>query len=322
MDNRTTDLRSNLFERGAAMNPTILEEKRVQFDFDIEFLNGGGIQGQGFRLDVAGDGIDDQALADYLIRDLQLLMVGRVRILNKTIISEPHKRGARALSPELVVQSRLIDLSHTIEDGMITYKGLPAPIICDHLSRVQSRQLYAQDTEFQIGKITMVANTGTYIDSPFHRFPHGCDIAGLDLQSLADLDGVVIRMTGMSGRAIPREAFAAHDLAGKAVLVHTGWDAHWRTDQYFEGHPFLTAAAADYLKSAQAALVGIDSLNIDDTSDLHRPVHTILLGAGIPIVEHLCGLEQLPARGFRFTAVPAKVKAMGTFPVRAYATVA
>lgn len=219
------------------------------------------------------------------------------------------------------MQPKLIDLSHTIEDGMITYRGLPAPIICDHLSREQSRQHYAPGTEFQIGRITLVANTGTYLDSPFHRFADGADISELNLHSLAGLDGVVVRVTGKPGRAIPREAFAAHEVAGKAVLVHTGWDRHWRTDRYFEGHPFLTAGAAEYLKSARAALVGIDSLNIDDIGDPHRPVHTTLLGAGIPIVEHLRGLDQLPVAGFRFSAVPVKVKGMGTFPVRAYATV-
>jgi arylformamidase len=215
---------------------------------------------------------------------------------------------------------QLIDLSHTIEDGMITYKGLPAPIICDHLSRAQSRANYGGKAEFHIGKITMVANTGTYIDSPFHRYSDGADIAALDLQSLAGLDAVLVRVVGKSARAITRDDFAAHDVAGKAVLVHTGWDRHWRTDQYFEGHPFLTADAAELLKSRGAALVGIDSYNIDDTADLSRPVHTTLLGAGIPIVEHLCELGRLPDSGLRFTAVPAKVRAMGTFPVRAYAS--
>jgi arylformamidase len=308
------------------MSQPASQEKRVQFDFEVEFLNGGGLKGEGFRLDIHGDDIDERALADYIIRDLRLLMVGRVHILNKSIIAEPHKRGAAA-QPVASAQSvapaqpaRLIDLSHTIEDGMITYKGLPAPLICDHLSRVQSRQLYAEGTEFQIGKITMVSNTGTYIDSPFHRYADGRDIAGLDLQSLAGLDGIVVRVTGSARRAIPRDVFAAHDLAGKAVLIHTGWDAHWRTDQYFEGHPFLTADAAEYLQQSRATLVGIDSYNIDDTGDGRRPVHTTLLGAGIPIVEHMCGLEQLPADGFRFSAVPPKVKGMGTFPIRAYAT--
>ncbi|MET0535451.1 MAG: cyclase family protein [Steroidobacter sp.] len=296
------------------------EKKRVQFDFDIEFLNGGGIQGQGFRLDIAGEDIADDALAQYIVKDLRLLMVGRVRILNKTIIAEAHKRSAVASVTESSDEdTTLIDLSHTIEDGMITYKGLPAPLICDHLSREQSRSLYAPGTEFQIGKITMVSNTGTYIDSPFHRFADGVDIAGLGLSSLVGLDTVVVHAAGMSGRAIPAEAFGAVDVHDKAVLINTGWAKHWRTDQYFENHPFLTAAAAEYLQKAGAKLVGIDSYNIDDTADGRRPVHTTLLGANIPIVEHLRGLEQLPASGARFTAVPPKVHGMGTFPVRAYA---
>jgi arylformamidase len=297
------------------------ESKRVQFDFEVEFLNGGGIQGQGFRLDIDGDDIADEALARYIVKDLRLLMVGAVRILNKTIITEPHKRSRiqpSSVAPDDV--TTIIDLSHTIEDGMITYKGLPAPIICDHLSREQSRGLYAPGTEFQIGKITLVANTGTYIDSPFHRFADGEDLADLSLQSTVGLDTVVVHIEGMRSRAIPAEAFGAVDVHNKAVLVHTGWAKHWRTDPYFENHPFLTSAAADYLKNAGAKLVGIDSYNIDDTADGHRPVHTVLLGAGIPIVEHMRGLEQLPESGARFTAVPLKVRGMGTFPVRAFAT--
>lgn len=215
---------------------------------------------------------------------------------------------------------KLIDLSHTIEDGMVTYKGLPAPLICDHISREQSRGRYAPGTEFQIGKITMVSNTGTYIDSPFHRFADGADIAGLTLESLVGLDAVVVHVDGMSGRQIAAEAFGAIDVRGKAVLVHTGWSRHWRTDSYFENHPFLTAVAAEYLKREGARLVGIDSYNIDDTASGHRPVHTILLQAGIHIVEHMRGLELVPATGATFTAVPPKVRGMGTFPVRAFAT--
>ena len=297
------------------------EEQRVQFDFEVEFANGGGIQGQGFRLDIDADDIAESALADYIVRDLRLLMVARVRILNKVIIAEPHKRSVQAVDAERPWQARFLDLSHTIEDGMVTYKGLPAPLICDHLSRVDSRRLYAAGTEFQIGKITMVANTGTYIDSPYHRFADGRDIAGLELASLTGLNAVVVNVAGAAARAIARETFLPYEIAGRAVLIRTNWDAHWRTDQYFEGHPFLTADAAQYLKSAGAALVGIDSYNIDDTADGCRPVHTTLLGAGIPIVEHLCGLDQLPASGFRFSAVPPKVRGLGTFPVRAFATI-
>ena len=296
-------------------------DKRVQFDFEIDFSNGGGIQGQGFRLDIDGDDIGDAALSDYIVRDLRLLMVGAVRILNKQIISERHKRASAAAASTSVANACHIDLSHSIEDGMITYKGLPAPIVCNHLSREQSRALYAEGTEFHIGRVSMVANTGTYIDSPYHRYADGKDVSGFDLDEVAELDGVMVRVAGMESRAIDRDVFASTDVRGKAVLVHTGWDLHWRTDAYFEGHPFLTEDAALHLRDNGARLVGIDSLNIDDIADLRRPVHSILLRAGIPIVEHLCGLEQLPDAAFRFSAVPVKVKGMGTFPVRAYATV-
>ena len=214
----------------------------------------------------------------------------------------------------------LIDLSHEVEHGMITYKGLPAPIICDFLSREASRKNYAEGTEFHIGKIEMVANTGTYVDSPFHRFADGIDLSELPLESLTDLDGVVFHAQKY-GRAIPAEAFEGVNVTGKAVLVHTGWSRHWRTDQYFEGHPYLTRDTAQYLAEAGAAFVGIDTYNIDDTTDGTRPAHTILLGNRIPICEHMRGLEELPDNGFRFHAAPVKVKAFGTFPVRAYAVV-
>ena len=215
----------------------------------------------------------------------------------------------------------LVDVSHVVESGMITYKGLPAPLICDFLSREQSRSFYAPGTEFQIGKIEMVANTGTYLDSPFHRYADGKDLSELPLERLADLQGVVIGSDRSQGRAINRAVFEDKDLRGKAVLVRTGWDAHWRTDQYFEGHPFLTRDAAEYLVEARPALVGIDSMNIDDTGDLTRPAHSLLLAAEIPIVEHLRGLSQLANADFHFFAVPVKVKRFGTFPVRAFGLV-
>ena len=214
---------------------------------------------------------------------------------------------------------RYIDVSHTVEDGMLTYRGLPAPVICDYWSREYSQQFYTEGTSFQIGKIEMVANTGTYLDSPFHRFADGKDLSELPLDCLADLEGVVVRLTNGAERAISPSVFNGFNLRGKAVLVHTGWDRHWRTDQYFEGHPYLTAETAAYLVEAGAAMVGIDSLNIDDTADGRRPVHTALLQAEIPIVEHMCHLDSLPSNGFRFFAVPVKVKSFGTFPVRAFA---
>jgi arylformamidase len=224
---------------------------------------------------------------------------------------------------------KLIDLSHTIEAGMITYKGIPAPIICDYLSREASKQLYGPDTSFHIGKIELVANTGTYLDSPFHRYADGKDLSQLPLESIAQLPGICInaqassqlntQLNGESKSAIDVDRFTGLDLQGKAVLIHSGWSQHWRTDQYFEQFPYLTAAAAQYLKDAGATLVGIDSYNIDSTADGQRPVHSILLGAEIPIVEHLCNLDQLGDQAFTFHAVPVKIKNFGTFPVRAYA---
>ena len=214
---------------------------------------------------------------------------------------------------------QLIDVCHTVEHGMITYKGLPAPVITDHLSREESRTRYADGTEFHIGKIEMVANTGTYLDSPFHRYARGKDLASLDLYSIANLDGVVVRSTDT---AISEAAFSEIDVKDKAVLVHTGWDRHWRTDEYASGkHPYLTEAAATYLAKNGVALVGIDSFNIDSTHDGNRPVHSVLLGHDIPIVEHLCGLGDLPDSGLKFFAVPVKVRNFGTFPVRAFAIV-
>ena len=212
----------------------------------------------------------------------------------------------------------LIDLSHDIADGTVTYPGLPAPVISDHLSRAASRSRYAPGTEFHIGRIDMIANTGTYVDAPWHRYPDGVDLAGLSLESLADLDGLVVRRPH-DARAIDRDAFAGLAVAGRAVLIHTGWDRHWGTAAYGVGNPFLTRAAAEHLVREGAKLVGIDSLNIDDPADGTRPAHTVLLGAAIPIVEHLTGLEQLPDTGFRFFAVPVKVRGMGSFPVRAFA---
>jgi kynurenine formamidase len=210
-----------------------------------------------------------------------------------------------------------LDLSHTIVNGMTTYPGLPGPIICDYLSREASRGRYGPGVEFQIGKIEMVANTGTYVDAPFHRYADGKDLAGLPLESLADLRAVVIEATS---HAVDVAAFEGTDVRAAAVLVRTGWDRHWGTPRYLTGNPYLTAGAAKYLVDQKAALVGIDSLNIDDLNDLSRPVHSSLLGADIPIVEHLCRLEQLPRQGFRFSAVPPRVAGFGTWPVRAFAS--
>jgi arylformamidase len=214
-----------------------------------------------------------------------------------------------------------IDLSHMIEDGMTTYPGLPGPIVCDYLTRERSRTLYAEGTEFQIGVVTLCSNTGTYVDSPFHRYPDGIDLSELPLDRLADLDAVVVDAPAGT-RAITADAFRDVDVAGRAVLVRTGWHRHWRTPAYMEGHPFLTGDAASLLVESGARIVGIDSLNIDDTPlGGERPVHSTLLAVGIPICEHLADLSALPRDGFRFSAVPVPVRGMGTFPVRAYATI-
>lgn len=216
----------------------------------------------------------------------------------------------------------LIDLSHTIENGQVTYKGLPAPLICDYLSREASRAHYAPGTEFQIARIDMVANTGTYIDCPSHRYADGADLSEVDLARFVDLPAVLVHAVARHGRALTPDFFTSVPVAGKAVLVRTGWSDHWGTDHYFEGHPFLTRATAEYLRNAGVRLVGIDSYNIDNTADGSRPVHSILLREGILIVEHLTNLASVPAtERLRFTAVPPKFRGVGTFPVRAYVRV-
>jgi arylformamidase len=250
------------------------------------------------------------------VKDLRLLMVGKVSILNKFYIQEKHKRQPiDQPSPEL-----LVDLSHTVFDGLVTYKGLPAPIICDFLSREDSIGKYEEGTEFQIGKIEMVSNTGTYIDCPFHRYAHGKDLSEVELEAFANLDAVTIHASGIQEIGI--EFFQNLEIRNKAVIVNTGWSKNWNTEAYFENHPFLTREAAEYLRDCGVKLVGIDSHNIDDTRGNSRPVHTILLGAEILIVEHLCNLDRLPASGYLFSAVPPKFKGVGTFPVRAFATLA
>jgi len=218
-------------------------------------------------------------------------------------------------------QSEIVDLSHVIEHGMVTYQGLPGPHICDFWTREGSAANYDDGSSFQIGRIDMVANTGTYVDSPFHRYADEKDLAGLPLESLADLPGIVVRREYTQGIATDAAALAGRDVRRRAVLIHTGWDERWRSDAYAVEHPYLTGDAAEWLVEQGAALVGIDSYNIDDTRLRARPVHSRLLGADIPICEHMRGLELLPDRGFRFSAVPPKIAGMGTFPVRAYAVI-
>jgi kynurenine formamidase len=213
-------------------------------------------------------------------------------------------------------QSKSIDLSHLIEQDMITYQGLPGPRISDYLTREASQAHYSGGTTFAIGRIDMVANTGTYIDAPFHRYAAGKDLSGFSLDRVADLPGFVIRT---DQRPIDVSVFQGYECSRRAVLIQTGWSKHWGSENYFQGHPFLTRDAAQYLVRVKAMLVGIDSYNIDDTADGTRPAHSLLLQAEIPIVEHLCNLQALPDTGFRLFAVPPRIKGLGSFPVRVFA---
>lgn len=287
-----------------------MTDQRVVFDFDITFANGGGLQGQDFRLDIDGESIGDAELADYLVRDLNLLMVGKVDVQNKRYVIEPHKRDEEGEGHGLV------DLSHPIHEGMTTYPGIPGPVLHTHLSRADSRDHYAEGTEFFIGAVDLMGNTGTYIDAPFHRYPDRDDIADLPLDRLVGVPGVVV---DAPVGPIGPDGFANIDTWGKAVLIRTGWDAHFGQDDYVGLHPHLTEDGVQHLIEGGASLVGIDSSNIDDTSQGHRPAHSLLLGAGIPVVEHLRSLDQLPHGPFEFFAIPPPVAAMASFPVRAVA---
>jgi kynurenine formamidase len=214
-----------------------------------------------------------------------------------------------------------VDLSHEIVDGMTTHPGIPAPSITTFLTHEASTARYAPGTTFEIGRIDLVANTGTYLDTPAHRFPGGHDLADLTLERVVDLDGVLVDCRGATERAIEPETFGGVTVSGRAVLIATGWDERWGTPDYLSDNPFLTSAAAQWLVDSGAALVGIDSLNIDSLADPARPAHTAILGAGIPLVEHLTGLGALPPTGWRFFAVPPSIRGMATFPVRAFAIV-
>jgi kynurenine formamidase len=234
-------------------------------------------------------------------------------------IGERLEKKINERNPENPGKPIYLDLSHTIQDGLVTYKGLPPPLICDYLSREASKKIYEPGTEFQIGKIEMVSNTGTYIDTPFHRYSHGKDLSEIGLESLVDLEAEMIHIPFKEGLEIGLDAFLNLELKGKALLIHTGWDIHWNTESYYENHPYLNRESAEFLKNSGVILVGIDSHNIDNTRGISRPVHTLLLGSNILIVEHLTGLEQIPPGPFTFTALPPKFKGVGTFPVRAIA---
>lgn len=300
-------------------------EYRAHFDFTISFANGGGIRGDGFRLDLPREQVTEPEIGALLVAHLGLALVSEVELRELRIVEETH-RGSRGVeTPVAGAEKRVIDLSHPIEAGLVTYPGLPAPTITPHLTREDSRARYAPGTEFAMDIITMIGNTGTYIDSPFHRYADGGDLASLDLRTLVDLPAEVFHLRdawSAERRGIAAHTLADRDLRGSAVLLDTGWSRLFGTPEYGVGAPFLDEDAARLLVDAGVQLVGIDSLNIDNTEGGgERPVHSILLAAGVHVVEHLTGLEAVPARGARFTAAPPAVRGFGTFPVRAFATV-
>jgi arylformamidase len=309
-----------------------MTEHRAQFDATVIFANGGGLHAQGFRVDVPGPDVTEEQIAALFVASMSLLLVDRVQLANVRIIAEQH-RGTRGGPSDSTPQpagapTRLVELSHVISAGMTTYPGLPGPVVTPHLSRADSRAVYAAGTEFAIDRVSMIGNTGTYLDSPYHRYADGTDLAGLPLEHLAELPAVVVRTAGSGVRGVDVGALAALDVAGRAVLLHTGGDATWGTPQYAEDAPYLTGAGAAWLVEQGARLVGIDAVNIDDvagasagTGPKDRPAHSLLLAAGIPVVEHLTGLDRLPPTGARFTAAPPRFAGFGTFPVRAFAAV-
>ena len=301
-----------------------MTEYRAHFDADVEFVNGGRLTAEGFRLDLPGPALSEEEIGELFIRHLGLALVGRVELRAVEIVAEPHK-GSRGVTSERAESpgGRLVDLSHTISAGLVTYPGIPVPTIRPHLTREASRSHYAEGTEFALDVITLAGNSGTYLDSPYHRYPDGADLAELELETLVDLPLELFRLVDAAERNIPATVFYDRDLRGAAVLVHTGWDRHFGTPAYAAGAPFLGADAAAYLIKAGVVLVGIDSINIDDAeTSRERPAHTQLLAAGVHIVEHLTNLAALPPTGARFTAVPPKVREFGSFPVRAYARLA
>ena len=293
-------------------------QHRAEFDATVTFRDGGRLRAQGFRLDVPHAEVTEAEIGALFVATCRLRLVDRVEVSAVRIFGDPE-----VASPQ-PAPTKFVELSHVLRDGMTTYPGLPAPEISEHLSRAASRERYAAGTEFTIGRISMVSNTGTYLDSPFHRYADGADLAGLPLEKLADLPAVVVRTAGSGVRAVDTGALESLTVAGRAVLLHTGGDRQWGSPGYAVDAPYLTEAGANWLVEHGAALVGIDAVNIDDISPDsggRRPAHSILLAAGVPIVEHLTGLENLPPTGFRFTATPPRIAAFGTFPVRAYASV-
>jgi len=296
-----------------------MTEYRAHFDATVEFTNGGGLTATAFRLDLPSP---DANVEELFVKHLGLALVSKVELTNLQIVEEQH-RGSRGVEVAAATERTVVDLSHTISDGLVTYPGLPAPVITPHLTREASSKSYAPGTQFAMDIITMIGNTGTYIDSPFHRYEGGTDLAGLELATLVDQSAEVFHLQDSAERGIPASVFFDRDLRGKAVLLHTGFDVNFGTPAYAKDAPFLTAEGTRYLVEQGVTAVGIDSLNIDNTDQDaagERPAHSMLLEAGIHVIEHLTNLGALPASGARFSAVPPKVVGFGTFPVRAYAT--
>jgi len=298
---------------------------RAHFDFDLRFANGGELSGTGFRLDLPSDTASAEEIGLLLVKHLGLALVDEVELRGLRIVEEPHRGSRDVIDAAPAASTRVVDLSHHIRAGLVTYPGLPAPTITPHLTREDSRARYAPGTEFAMDVITMIGNTGTYLDSPFHRYAGGVDLAGLSLETLVGLRTEVFHLEDAwspERRGIRPETLADRDVRGAAVLLHTGWDTWFGQPEYGKGAPFLTGEGAQWLIDAGAVLVGIDSVNIDDTeSGGERPAHSLLLGAGVHVVEHLTNLGALPPRGARFTAAPPAVEGFGTFPVRAFAEV-
>lgn len=290
---------------------------RAEFDADITFAGGGDLRTRGYRLAVPNADATHAEITRLLVEALGRPAVESVEISGVRVFEE---EGVAVGAPN-EVRMRFVELNHVISGGMPTYQGLPGPVVEEHETWEQSRSRYAEGTEFSVDRISMVGPTGTYVDSPRHRYRGGTDLAGLPLERLADLPAVVLRLAGTGRRVVEAADLEPLTVAGRAVLLHTGNDRHFGTAQYATDAPYLTAEGAALLVERGAALVGIDSINIDDmTANGERPVHTVLLAAGIPIVEHLTNLAELPPTGARFTAVPPRITAFGTFPVRAYAS--
>jgi arylformamidase len=300
-----------------------MTDYRASFDAVISFSNGGDLTAHGFRVDIPSADASGAEIAALFVASLGLLMTDTVELSNVEVFAEPHK-GTRGGPSDRsrdtpAAGGRLVELNHVIRAGMITYPGLPGPAIAPYLTREASRDHYAPGTEFAIDELTLVGNTATYLDAPYHRYREGADLSSVPLAQTVDRPAVVVRVTGAGQHGIDVGALAALDVRGTAVLLHTGDDARFGSPAYAEDRHFLTRAGAAWLAAHGAALVGIDALNIDDTDDDSRPAHTLLLAAGIPVVEHLTGLGQLPPSGARFTAVPLRIEGFGTIPVRAFA---